>query len=262
MKKEELLSKFGFSFSKGGAHSSRTIMLEDLDLLFDAVADPAASKDEYFSSIINDNCLKKRSVRTRQLTARHLADLYALDPSIALFRVLRFFWQRDKGGRPLIALLCAYARDSILSSSTPFILNFSEGNIIRREALEEFIDDKESDRFSKATLKSVAQNINSSFTKSGHLTGKVKKIRTKAIPTPGAAAYALLLGYLSGLRGESLFNSEYTRLLDCPSHRTIELAEIASQKGWIVFKRIGNVMELLFPSLLTTQEMDWIREQN
>ena len=237
-------------------------MLEDLELLFDAVADPAASKDEYFTSIIEDNCLKKRSVRTRKLTARHLTDLYALDPSVALFRVLRFLWQRDKEGRPLIALLIAYARDSILSSSTPFILDFSEGNIIRREALEEFIDNKEPDRFSKATLKSVAQNINSSFTKSGHLTGRVKKIRFKPKPTPGAAAYALLLGYLSGLRGESLFQSEYTRLLDCSEHRTIELAEIASQKGWIVFKRIGNVMELLFPNLLTNQEMDWIREQN
>jgi len=237
-------------------------MLEDLELLFDAVANPAASKEDYFTSIIEDNCLKKRSVRTRKLTARHLTDLYALDPSIALFRVLRFFWQRDKEGHPLIALLCAYARDSILSSSAPFILDFSEGNIIRREVLEEFIDNKEPDRFSKATLKSVAQNINSSFTKSGHLTGRVKKIRSKPIPTPSAAAYALFLSYLSGIRGESLFHSEYTRLLDCPSHRTIELAEIASQSGWIVFKRIGNVMELLFPNLLTNQEMDWIREQN
>jgi len=34
------------------------------------------------------------------------------------------------------------------------------------------------------------------------------------------------------------------------------------RKGWIVFKRIGNVMEVLFPSLLTSEEMKWIHEQN
>jgi len=260
--KKDLLSKFGFSFSKGSVHMARTMMLEDLELLFEEITDPTAPQNEFLKAIVEDNCLKKRSVKTRQLTAKHLTDLYVLDPSVAIFRALRFFWQRDKDGHPLIALICAYARDSLLKSTAEFILNFPEGTLVKRETLEESIDNMESDRFSKATLKSVAQNINSSFTKSGHLSGRIKKIRSKANPTPGAAAYALFLGYLSGLRGESLFNSEYTRLLDCPAQRTIELAEIASQRGWIVFKRIGNVMELLFPNLLTNQEMDWIREQN
>jgi hypothetical protein len=260
--KKELLSKFGFRFSKGSVHTARTMMLEDLGLLFEAISDSAASKNEYLNAIVEDNCLKKRSVKTRQLTAEYLTGLYILNPPVTIFRALRFFWQRDTTGHPIIALLCAYARESLLRSTAEFILNFSEGTVVKRESLEEFIDNMESDRFSKATLKSVAQNINSSFTKSGHLSGRIKKIRSKANPTPGAAAYALFLGYLSGLRGESLFNSEYTRLLDCPAQRTIELAEIASQRGWIVFKRIGNVMELLFPNLLTNQEMDWIREQN
>ena len=77
----DILSKFGFSFRKGGAHTARTMMLEDLELLFEAVADHAAAKDEYLKAIIEYNCLKKRSVITRQLTARHLTDLYILDPS-------------------------------------------------------------------------------------------------------------------------------------------------------------------------------------
>lgn len=258
----DISSKFGFSFTKGGVHTARTMMLEDLELLLEAVADPLAAKNVYLNAIIEHNCLRKRSVKSRQLTARHLINLYMLNPSVTIFRVFRFFWQRDKDGHPLTALLCACSRDHILKSSAKFILDFVEGKVITREALEEFIDNKQPGRFSKATLKSVAQNINSSFTKSGHLIGKVKKIRSKATATAGSAAFALFLGYLEGIRGEALFSTEYTRFLDSRNHRTIELAEEASRRGWIVFKRIGDVMELLFPNLLTRQEMEWIHEQN
>jgi hypothetical protein len=260
--KKDILSKFGFSFSKGGVHTARTMMLEDLVLLFETVTDPEASRDEYLKAITEHNCLKKRSVKTRQLTAKHLIELYALDPSVPIFRILRYFWQRDKKGRPLIALLCANTRDAILKSCGSFILDFDEGKVVTREALEEFIDNKDPGRFSKATLKSVAQNVNSSFTKSGHLTGRAKKIRAKAEATAGSTAFALLLGFLEGSRGEALFSTEYARLLDCPNHRIIELAEEASRRGWIVFKRVGDVMEVLFPNLLTPQELEWIREQN
>jgi hypothetical protein len=258
----DILSKFGFSLSKGGVHTARTMMLEDLELLFEAVTDPAATRDEYLKAIIEKNCLRKRSVITRQLTARHLIDLYVLDASVAIFRVLWFFWQREKNGHPLIAFLCAYARDPLLRCSSAFIFNFTEGEIISREALEAFIESKYPGRFSKATLKSVAQNINSSFTKAGHLTGRIKKVRATAQATAGSAAYALFLSYLEGIRGESLFASPYARILDCPIHKMIELSEEASRRGWIRLKRIGDVMEVLFPNLLTQQETEWIREQN
>lgn len=258
----DILSKFGFSFTKGGAHTARTIMLEELELLFEAFADPKATKDEYLKAIFEHNCLKKRSVKSRQLTARHLINLYTLNPSVTIFRVFRYFWQRDKAGHPVTTILCAGSRDPILKDSAKFILEFTQGKVVTREALEEFIDSKEPGRFSKATLKSVAQNINSSFTKSGHLIGKAKKIRSKAAATAGSAAFALFLGYLEGIRGEALFNTAYTRFLDSPNHRIIELAEEASRRGWLVFKRVGDVMEVLFPNLLTRQEMEWIREQN
>lgn len=130
-----------------------------------------------------------------------------------------------------------------------------------REKLEEFIDEMEPGRFSPATLKSTAQNINSTWTQSGHLTGRVKKVRAQASATPGSVAYALLLGYLTGARGQALFKTEYARLLDCSFDRLVELAEQASRKGWIVFKRVGDVIEVLFPSLINAQEMESLREQ-
>jgi len=237
-------------------------MLAELNLLFSFIDDPDAGKSVYLRSIVDNNCLAKRSGVTRKLTARHLAALYALDPDITLFRCLRYFWQRDPQGRPLLAMICAVARDSILRSSIPFIQSFTLEQRVTREALEVFIDNLETGRFSPATLKSTAQNINSSWTQSGHLQGRINKIRSQPVATPGSVSYALLLGYLSGVRGESLYRSAYATLLDCPVEQAIELSVQAAGKGWIVVKRLGSVIEVIFPNLLSQQEMEWVREQN
>jgi len=257
-----VVSHFGFSFERVSPHCSRTIMLDELNSLFERVSQSDAKKSDYYKAIVYENCLAKRSVKTRVLTFRHLVNLYALDSPVLLFRALRFFWQRDPDGRALHALLCAYARDSVLRSATEFIINTPEGATVTREALEKLIDDSESGRFSQATLKSTAQNINASFTKSGHLVGKARKVRSRARATAGSTAYALFLGYLCGVRGRELFETEFAKLLDCPFDRLLELTEEASRKGWIVSKRIGTVIEVLFPNLITKEELERLYEQN
>lgn len=256
------MEQFGFSTKRSGVHTARTLMLDELRALFGYVEEVDSRPVDYRKAIEEENCLGKRSVQTRHLTYRHLVDLYAMDPAVTIFRTLRYFWQRDPDGHPLLSLLCAFGRDSVLRSAAPFILKTQPGKLVSREDLEDFIDSAEPGRFSQATLKSTAQNINSSFTKSGHLAGRVRKIRSQAIPSAGSASYALLLGYLSGSRGRNLFATQYAALLDCTPERTLELAENASQRGWIVMKRIGSVVEVLFPNLLNKQEMEWLREQN
>jgi len=139
-------------------------------------------------------------------------------------------------------------------------LRFGDGQAFSREALEGYLDKKNPGRFSRATLRSTAQNLASSWTQAGHLAGRVKKTRCRATATAGAAAYALLLGFLAGARGETLFRTDYAKVLDCSFDRATELAESASRKGWIIFKRVGNVIEVLFPALLTEEEKEWIRE--
>lgn len=256
------LEKYGFSQERGSAHMARTMMLLELRHLLDAVPTSAGSGTDYVRIIEEDNCLGKRSHRTRVLTRRHLADLYSLSPDTTLFRTLRYFWQRDPDGRPLIAALCAYARDPLFRVTAPFVLKLSHGQVFSREALEEYLEKKYPGRFSKATLVSTAQNLASSWTQAGHLCGRVKKSRSRADATAGSTAYALFLGFLTGERGESLFKTDYAKVLDCSFEKAVTLAETASRKGWIVFKRVGNVIEVLFPSLLTQQEMEWIREQS
>lgn len=258
---EEVLVKYGFKFGKNSTHIRRTIMFEDLELLLDVVPN-ATSTNEYLQAIEDENCLGKRTQKTRTYSAKYLIELYTLDPHSAIFRALSFFWKRDIESRPLLAALCSSTRDPLFRSSLKFILNTPESTVVFKETMEVFIEAIEPGRFSKTTLQSIVRNLFSSWTKSGHLTGRVKKIRIRANPTPASVAYALYLGYLCGIKGPELFATDFIKMMDCNREKAIELAEIASQKGWIVFKRVGNVMELLFPNLITKEEVEWLREQN
>jgi len=126
--------------------------------------------------------------------------------------------------------------------------------------MESFIEKSNPNRYSDATLRSMAQNIDSTWTKTGHLSGKVQKARTRAVPGPGAAAYALLLAYLTGHRGQLLFETDFLKILDTSIEHAIELAELASRRGYMVFNRIGEVIDVSFPGLLTQQEKEGLLE--
>lgn len=257
-----LASRLGFGVGRGGAHGARTIMLDELQTLLRHVDQDQAPRERYRSLIVEENCLGKRSARTRHLTYRHLVELYALDPGTLLFRALRYYWRRDASGRALLALLLAYARDPVLRTTAPLITRAPAGMDIAREQVEEYIDSQEPGRFSPATLKSTAQNASASWTKSGHLAGSRRKVRSRANATAGSVAYALFLGYLLGARGQALFETEYAGLLDCSKPQAMDLATEASRRGWLVFKRIGDVVEVLFPNLISASKEEALREQN
>lgn len=252
------MGTFGVSCNKNSVHASRTMMLDEVQTLFDCVPEDA-ELSIYKEMILVDNCLNKRSLKTRHLTYQYLVSLYSLNRQYVSFRALRWLWHKDIEGHPILAVLCACSRDHLFRSTAEFILSYAYGSIVSRVILEAYIDKRNPDRFSQATLKSAAQNINASWTKSGHLRGKVKKIRSQANATPGSLTYALLLGYLQGLRGIMLFESEYARILDCSLERRIELAQIASGYGWIHFKHIGDVYDVQFP--LWTDAMEVENEQ-
>jgi hypothetical protein len=256
------LARFGFRFEKGNTHAARSMMFKELQELFSFLKNSGASKSDYYKAIVEENCLSKRSLESRKITNMHLGFLYGLDPSLTIFRALRFFWERDVDGRPLLALLCSYSRDGLVRLSAPIFLAYGEGDIFNREKFEDYINRSEPGRFRETSLKATVRNLCTTWTRSGHFVGYSDKIRSKAVATPGSVSYSLFLGYLIGLRGEALFSSEFSKLLDCSMARAIELADIASSRDWINFKRIGKVMEVQFPRLLTTQENDWIHEQN
>ena len=257
---DERLARFGFGFAKRSAHIARTIMLEELTNLILAVPE-AKKQSDYLNAIIEDNCLGKKSFNTRKISARQLVELYTLNPETTIFRNLLYFWRRDESGQPLLALLCALTRDSILRQSAQLVMNTSEGSVFTSESVEKYIGNLFYGRFSKITLAAMASRIRSTWTQTGHLSGRSVRIKVKPEVTPGTVAYALLLSYLIGGRGTELFETEYMKILDCSREKAKEMAEQASVRGWIVFKRIGDVMEASFPNLLTEQEVLWLREQ-
>ena len=249
-----ILPRFGFRFGRNSVHTARTFMLAELTALLEFTAAAPLPPAAYRAAVIDQNCLAKRSDSNRRLTFDYLRELYALDDAVPLFRALRTLWPRDPAGRPLLALLCAAARDLLLRATAPLVLGLAPDAPLPRADTEAFLDALEPGRFSPATLKSTAQAVNGTWTTAGFLRGKAHKFRARAAPTAGACAFALFLGHLTGERGLLLFESEFVRLLDCPAEQALALAELAAHRGWMNFRRVGSVVEASFPGWLTPAE--------
>lgn len=258
---EKSLERFGFCFDQGGVHLARTMMFEDFSVVMSA-CHGTYTKSEVVRVVVDENCLGKPSIKARKLAAQHLMKLYGFSNELAIFRAQSYLWERDDEGKCQVALLVAFARDSVLRESAPFILSMKDGEPYERVDLEEYIEAKHPDRFSKSMLKSLAQNLAGTWTRSGYLVGRNKKIRRCIDPTAGAMVMALVMSYLRGSRGMLTFESEYVKLLGCNRATAIELARTASQRGWLDMKHIGDVVEFSFPKIFTASEVEAPRGQN
>jgi hypothetical protein len=139
--------------------------------------------------------------------------------------------------------------------STKKVLETKPGDSLTRDDFVDFFNHELPGRFSEAMTLSLAQNVAASWAQAGFFKGKVNKVRTRPVVTPGTAACALALGYLCGLHGQLLIESDWVRLLDVPRDQVIRLAQEASKRGWLDFKGAGNVFEINFRQLLTPAEI-------
>jgi hypothetical protein len=243
----------GFRNGATSVHTSRTMMLRELRLLLRHVsADAPASK--YLDAIVEDNVLGKPTRATRHRTGQRLTELYVLDPSCTLFRLLRQFWPTDTDSQPMLAFLVACARDPLLRASTPFVITIPLGDTVTPGSIAEHLQVLYPSRFQPSTLLATAQRLASSWAQTGYLQGKQTKRRVHPQITPIVTAFSLLLGYLCGLRGARLFESAWAQLLDCPPAELTELTLEASTQEWLRYKAAGAVVEITFPGLLTPAE--------
>ncbi|WP_257572306.1 hypothetical protein [Janthinobacterium sp. UMAB-60] len=251
--KEILFSRLGFRFGTNGPHAARTMMLDDLRILF-ARLPVDATRADYAEDVVARNALGKPTKKARELTLRHLTALYGLDPKLPLFRALRRIWGSDEAAQPMLALTVALARDPLLRSTQPFILSKAPGALVAREDIENLFAANHQDRFSPASLKSFAQNVNGTWTAAGFLSGRIRKTRSVPVVTPTNVALCLFLGYLEGLSGQRLFTSPWMGLLAGSSGELEGLVSSASHRGLLVFMNAGGVKELRFPDYLTVEE--------
>ena len=234
----------------GGPSTSQTILVSSLQRLL-AELPRSAPPDVYRRAVVEDNVLAKQTTSGREWAFRQLRRFYGLDPSLLLFRALLDLWA-DQVGQPLIALLCSCSRDPVLRASFSVIRSAEPGESVSVDQFERAIEDAFPGAYKPITRRATAQKVASSWSQSGHLSSAVPtaKARVRAEPTPAALAYALLLGYVQGARGQALFESLWAQMLDQPFSRLSNLAEAASQEGLLEFRHGGGVIEVTFHELL------------
>lgn len=243
------VTRYGFKDGPGGIHDSRTIMLAELTHLL-AACPRSVTLADYRMSVVEDNTLLKDSLTAREGAFRRLRELYACDPAVLLFRVLRDLWDAEPAAQPLLAALCAVARDPVFRGTAPLIAATPPGELVTSQILAEAAGQAVPGRYNPAILAKIGRNIASSWTQSGHLQGRSHKVRVAVTPHPTSVAYALLLGHRCGERGEALFETLWARLLDAPVYRLREGAIAASQMGWLEYRSAGSVTEITFNYLL------------
>ena len=250
-------SVWGFRSGDRGTHTSRTMMLEELSNLLDATPGEA-TREDYADAVLEDNCLGKRTAATRKLSLQRLTELYGLDAKLILFRVLRDLWGRHEPSRPLLGLLLALARDPLLRTIAAAVIRTPFGHEFARQTMKDALSDAVGDRLNKATLDKVVRNASSSWTQSGHLQGRGRKTRQRVLPTAAATTYALLLGFAVGRRGQMLFETPWTAILDVGLDELIDLASDARRLGLIDLKQSGAIIDVSFPAMFTERERELI----
>ena len=243
------VEKYGFTIEGFGAHSGRTIMFNDMQLLLSSFPFEV-DKDEYAEGILENNILLKKTGAARKEAFSRLSRLYGLDNSLFLFRVFRHLWGQEAEAQPIILILYAIARDPILRASVDLVLSTPEGDNLLATDFERVIAEVYTDQLTVTTTSSIGRNIASSWTQSGHLKGRSSKVRTVVKSYPTSVAFALMLGYLCGERGEKLFYTNWVKLLDTPIHELHLKAQVASQQGWLEYRQTGNITDISFDHLL------------
>ena len=249
----ERLRDAGFRWGQKGTHTSRTIMLDELRSVLGRCP-PSATRDDYLSAIREDNCLGKRTAATRRLSSQRLSELYALDPAVPLFRVMRRCWYAARDGQTVLALLLALARDPLLRVTVPVVVRMRLGEELARQQLTDALGRVVGSRLSDSTLDKVVRNTASSWTQSGHLAGRGRKVRQQVLAAPIVTAYALFLGYAAGTRGAALCQTLWAQVLDAPVSEIVSLAMDAKRLGFLDMSQSGGVIDISFARLLTGNE--------
>jgi hypothetical protein len=247
------LEKFGLKFSSGGAHISRTMMLSELGAVLASVPQGSGAAD-YREAILRRNVLGKTTDSTRQKSLRHLRELYALDEATPIYGVLRRLHATDPASLPYLAVQVAWSRDPLLRATTQAIMDAAEGERVEVASLARALEVAFPNQYSELNRSKIARNAASSWTQSGHLAGRVKKIRQRIKPTIVAVTMAFFLGDIAGYHGAAVFSNPWCRLLDLNSDRAKAMGFDAHRAGLLNLRAVGEVIELSFPLLAEFQD--------
>ena len=246
------LVTFGFKYSAGGPHISRTMMLAELETVL-SVVPVGAGPAEYHDAIVERNVLGKDTVSTRKESVRRLRELYALNEAKPVFHLLRTLHTIDPAALPLLALQVVWARDPLFRATTLPVLNAPEGERVETLSLEQALEAAFPQQYSKTSFAQTARHAASSWTQSGHLSGRAHKTRRLVKPSSVPVTMALFLGTLTGFHGASVFTNPWCALLDLNADRARLMGSEAHRAGLVNLRMVGEVVELSFPLFVELQ---------
>ncbi|MCC1481437.1 hypothetical protein [Roseibaca sp. Y0-43] len=240
-KTEQQLSSFGFRTSGGGAHQSKTMMLPEVESL---LSSGITSADSLKIAAIDDNIMGKSTANTRRLTYRHLCSLYGFNDQPPITKVMVGLWPQDREGHALLTLLVALARDPLLRDTAKVVLGTPVGQTLERPNFEDALSSAHPDRFSYKMVRSMAQNCASTWTHSGHLSGRAKKTRQRVSATPHATTLAALCATAAGYGGPAILGSVWMKVLDLSPEQALDQMRRAESLGLARVRSAGDVTEI------------------
>jgi hypothetical protein len=196
------------------------------------------------SLVLDQNVLQKRTGSARRLSLRHLKELYGLGAPPPMLRAMIALWPRAGEGQPILALLAALAREVLLRESAEVVFAAPLASRVRAADIAGFLEDRLSGHYTLKMIGKISRNCASSWTQSGHLKGRVRKVRGKPAVSPAAAAYAALLGSLAGFGGPALLASPWIGVLDRSPREVRALLRRAEGDGLLRLRAAGDVVEI------------------
>lgn len=233
-------------------HTGRTIMFKELQ----KVMNHGLDNDDYVEAI-KQNVFNKATKSGVSFTSQFLKRLYDFDVTLPTFKAFKYFWhtagERDK---PLLAIIYAIGNDYQLRNSIPVINNTEIGRKVTVESIESNIENLYPQKYTVNTLRSMAQNIASSWKQAGFITGKVKNIRTQPEINYLVVTFAFFIAYLTGLRGDFIIKSDWVKALSLDERTIRSLAIEAAKRDLLQYQYAGNVTSITFKNLLNKLEIN------
>jgi hypothetical protein len=246
MKIANFRQELGFLDGPSSTLISRSLLLTEACCLFSAI-DPDTNYNKIKQQVLEENVLGKLTQGSRFETFRRMREFFGLNPHLPVYATMIHLWNYDEAEQPLLTFLCATARDQALRKTSSLVLSCPFGKIFPKNELHMLLQKLYQERYNPDCLARMTTNIIKSWTDAGFLRreGSLHK-RKPAYCGPAATTYALFLGYLEGRRGQELYQSLWSNLLDAPLEALYELTFQASRLGWLDYKNAGGIVEIKF----------------
>jgi len=229
-------------------HTSRTLMFVELSQVMNHSIEGGD-----FNEILNSNVTSKLSNTNLIKTNQYLRQLYGFDMEDLLFRCFKHYWTLvDNEKKSILALLFALSNDFLLKESIDIVVNSKVGERVAIEKFDDNIEKYHQGKYSINTRRSAAQNVASSWKQAGYIQGKIKNIRVQPIHDYYTVAFALLLSYLHGDRGEYILLSKWIKALAISTEELRDLIKEAAKRDLLQYQYGGNVTVISFENQLNT----------